>query len=146
MLSDVSNSMLYLTAAPSGKFAGPSLCYAIQCPKCRTILGFGRCQPLQVLRGVRVVSSKPHEWLPCLCQSCLCRLLLVVAGEPSGAGWNINSLLHHKVSVVDVPPNLFSAAVSCVMAKAEVGVVLSVLFKTLPASHTLKYTNRIQKR
>lgn len=97
---------------------------------------------------VGVVPSEPHELLPCLCQRSLCRLLLVVAGEPSGAGWTMNRLLHHKVSLVgrDVPPSLFSAAVGSVLAQAEVGVVLSVIIKTLPASHTLKYTNMIRKR
>ncbi len=93
---------------------------------------------------VRVMSSEPHELLPCLCQSCLCRLLLVVAGKPSSAGWAINRLHHHRISLVGryVPPSLLGAAVSSVMAQAEVGVVLSVIIKTLPASHTLKYTEK----
>lgn len=94
------------------------------------------------------MASEPHELFPCLCQSCLCRLLLVVAGEPSGASWTINSLLHHEISLVvcDVPPSLLSAVVSSIVAQAEVGVVLSVIIETLPASHALKNTNMIRKR
>ena len=93
---------------------------------------------------IRVVSSEPHELFPCLCQSCVCRLLLVVAGEPSGASWTINSLLYQKIILVDrsVLPGLSSAVVSSIMAQAEVGVLLSAIIRTLPASHTLKYTQK----
>lgn len=86
------------------------------------------------------MSSEPHESFSSLCQRCLCGLLLVVAWEPSVAGWSINGLPLHKINLGDrdVPPGLLKAVVSSVMAEAEVGVELAAVIRTLPASHTLK--------
>ena len=105
--------------------------------RCRVVC---RCQHFQGLQGVRVMSPEPHESLSFLCQRRVCGLLLVVAWEPSVAGWSVNSLPLHEISLGDrdVPPGLFRAVVSSVMAEAEVGDQLAVVIRTLPASHTLK--------
>ncbi len=105
----------------------------------------GSCQHLQLIRVDRVISSKPHELFACLCQSCLCRLLLVVTWEPSGAGWTIDGLLRLKMSLVDADVSRLISAVCCsIMAQAEVGVLLAVVIRTLPASHTLKQTSTMR--
>lgn len=78
--------------------------------------------------------SKPHKLLPCVCQSCLCTLLLVAVREPPVVGWRVDSVLHHKLSLVgcEVLP------LHSVFREAEVGVVLSELIGTLPESDTLQ--------
>ncbi|TNN63318.1 hypothetical protein EYF80_026420 [Liparis tanakae] len=96
----------------------------------------GSCEHSQGIRVVRVESAEPQERLPRLRQRCLRRLLLVVAGEPPGAGRNINRLLGRKVGLVDrkVPPSPSRDAGSSIVA--QVGV--SLFIKTLPAPHALK--------
>lgn len=90
------------------------------------------------------MSPEPHELFPRPCQSCLCRLQLVVVGEAPGGAWPINGPLGHKIPLVDrgVVPGLgSSAALGAIVAQAEVGVVLPLIIEALPESHALKYTN-----
>lgn len=78
-------------------------------------------------------------------RSGLCGLLLVVAGEPPVAGRNIGGPLRCKVSLVDrdAPLSRLGAAVSAKVAQ-QVGVLLSVMMKELPAPDTLEHINHVE--
>lgn len=119
-----------------------------QCLQCRHSSGLGTSwatssrQHFQRHSDVGVISSEPHELLPCLSLRCLFWPQLVVPGEPSGSVWNISGRHWCEVVLVstEVTSCLLDAAVS--ITETEVRIMQSGIIGILPSSQTLVYQHR----